>query len=150
MKLSMKANMKENMKTINKDTKSKPCLMLTIISVLMTSSVIAEPANVKLAKKEILLDNAEVEVVRATYPVGSESGFHTHHYANRVVYFVKGGKLALFSKETTKETAKGKSKPKPPTVINVADGKTLYLPAITHNVKNIGSTEVIIVETEIK
>jgi len=136
------------MKSRNKKTTSIPCLLFTIASVFMTSFVIANTANVQLAKKEILLDNADVEVVRATYPIGSESGFHTHHYANRVVYFVKGGKLALFSKDTIIETAKDESKP--PTVINVADGKTLYLPATTHNVKNIGSTEVIIVETEIK
>jgi len=92
------------------------------------------------AKKETLLDNADVEVIRATYPAGSESGMHTHVYANRVVYFVKGGVLAITPEDTSK----------PDRIITVKDGQTLYMPGGTHNVKNIGDTEVIIVETEIK
>ncbi|RXE93046.1 hypothetical protein [Pseudoalteromonas phenolica] len=91
-------------------------------------------------KKEILLDNADVEVIRATYPAGSESGVHTHIYANRVVYFVKGGKLAITPEDTSK----------PVRIITVKDGQTLYMPGGTHNVKNIGNSEIIIVETEIK
>ena len=97
-------------------------------------------ANDKQGKREVLLDNADVEVVRLTYPVGTESGMHTHIHPNRVVYFVKGGTLELIPKNK-------KQKPK---VLNVSDGKTLYLPATTHNVKNIGNTEIVIVETEIK
>jgi len=91
-------------------------------------------------KKEILLDNSDVEVVRLTYPAGTESGVHTHKHPNRVVYFVKGGKLALIPKDKKQQTK----------IINVSDGKTLFLPATTHNVKNIGDTEIVIVETEIK
>ncbi len=65
---------------------------------------------------------------------------HTHKHPNRVVYFVKGGKLALIPKDKKKQTK----------VLNISDGKTLFLPAVTHNVKNIGKTEIVIVETEIK
>jgi len=97
-------------------------------------------ANDKQGKRDVLLDNADVEVVRLTYPMGTESGMHTHIHPNRVVYFVKGGTLELTPKNK-------KQKPK---VLNVSDGKTLYLPATTHNVKNIGNTEIVIVETEIK
>jgi len=97
-------------------------------------------ANDKRGKREVLLDNSDVEVVRLTYPVGTESGMHTHIHPNRVVYFVKGGTLKLIPKDN-------KQKPK---ILNVSDGKTLFLPTTTHNVKNIGNTEVVIVETEIK
>jgi len=97
-------------------------------------------ANDQSDKREVLLDNVDVEVVRLTYPVGTESGMHTHIHPNRVVYFVKGGKLELIPKDNKKQSK----------VINVSDGKTLYLPATTHNVKNIGNTEIVIVETEIK
>jgi len=97
-------------------------------------------ADDQIGKREVLLDNADVEVVRLTYPVGAGSGMHTHIHPNRVVYFVKGGILELIPKDKNK-----KSK-----VINVSDGKTLYLPTTTHNVKNIGRTEIVIVETEIK
>ena len=90
-------------------------------------------------KREVLLNNSKVEVVRLTYPVGTESGVHTHIHPNRVVYFVKSGKLALVSEN--------KQKPK---IINVSDGETLFLPSTTHNVRNIGNTEIVIIETEIK
>jgi len=97
-------------------------------------------ANTVLGQREVLLENDEVEVVRLTYPVGTESGMHTHVHPNRVVHFIKGGKLALIPKDKQKQHK----------VIDVADGKLLYLPATTHNVKNIGKTEIVIIETEIK
>jgi len=97
-------------------------------------------ANEKLGKREVLLENSSVEVIRLTYPVGTESGMHTHNYPNRVVYFVKGGRLELIPED----------KLQPSKVISVSDGETLFLPSTTHNVRNIGSTEVVIVETEVK
>jgi mannose-6-phosphate isomerase-like protein (cupin superfamily) len=97
-------------------------------------------ANDKLGKREVLLDNSDVEVVRLTYPVITESGMHTHIHPNRVVYFVKGGVLKLVPKD----------KMQTPKVLNVSDGQTLFLLTTTHNVINIGNTEVVIVETEIK
>jgi mannose-6-phosphate isomerase-like protein (cupin superfamily) len=93
-----------------------------------------------LGTREILLDNDVVEVVRLTYPAGAESGMHTHKYPSRVAYFVKGGKLELIPGDPEK----------PADVLDVADGQTLYLPGSTHNVRNIGDTEVLIIETEIK
>jgi len=108
-----------------------------VITILFSITCIAEA---QLGTKEVVLDNEQVEVVRVVYPIGTESGMHTHKYANRVVYFIKGGKLELTSNDPTK----------PAKILTVADGKTLFLPATTHNVKNIGDTEVIIVETEIK
>ncbi len=97
-------------------------------------------ADIKLGTREEVLNNEKVEVVRLTYPAGSESGLHTHIHPNRVVYFVKGGKLELIP-ENDNEPSK---------VLDVKDGQTLFLPATTHNVKNIGDTKIVIVETEIK
>jgi len=111
-----------------------------IIPILLLSFSLISSADEKLGTREVLLENESVEVVRLTYPVGTESGTHSHIYPNRVVYFVKGGKLELIPKDKLKH----------PTVLNVPDGKTLFLPATTHNVRNIGDTEVVIVETEIK
>jgi len=90
--------------------------------------------------REVVLDNSDVEVVRLTYPIGSESGVHTHTYNNRVVYFVKGGKLILTPQDNRQ----------PSTTLIAVDGQTLFLPATTHNVRNIGETEVVIIETELK
>lgn len=91
-------------------------------------------------KKEILLDNEKVEVIRVTYPVGSESGFHTHHHPHRVVYVVEGGKLKLIPSKDHKKA----------NTINVKTGDTLFIPANSHNVVNIGDTRVVLVETELK
>jgi len=111
-----------------------------IIPILLISFPILSSADEKLGTREVLLENESVEVVRLTYPVGSESGMHTHIHPNRVVYFVKGGKLKLIPED----------KQEPPSELKVPDGKTLFLPTTTHNVRNIGDTEVVIVETEIK
>jgi len=105
----------------------------------LAGSSIAQ-AEVTLGSREVLLDNQFVEVVRLTYPVGTESGMHKHEYPNRAAYFVKGGKAELIPADPQK----------PHQVIEVPDGAALFLPATTHNVRNIGETEIIIIETEIK
>lgn len=112
---------------------------ITLFILLLTFSF-SSCADTKQGTREVLLDNDAVEVVRLTYPVGSESGMHTHLHPNRVVYFVKGGKLELIPEDEQQQSK----------VMDVPDGKTLYLPSTTHNVKNIGNTEIIIIETEIK
>ena len=90
--------------------------------------------------REVILDNSRVEVVRLVYPANTESGMHTHHHPYRTVYFVKGGKLELVPAD----------KSQPSTILEVPDGKILYLPATTHNVRNIGNNTVIIIENELK
>ncbi len=112
-------------------------IFIPIVLLFFATTILAVE---KCGKREVLLDNSDVEVVRLTYPVGTESGMHTHIHPNRVVYFVKGGILELVPEDNQQK----------PKVINVADGETLFLPTTTHNVKNIGNTEVVIVETEIK
>lgn len=111
-----------------------------IISVLLLAFSSLTFAGVTLGSREVLLDNDTVEVVRLTYPVGTESGMHTHKHPNRTVYFVKGGKLELIPGDKHKQSK----------VIDKPAGTVLFLPSTTHNVKNVGDTEVILVETEIK
>jgi len=103
----------------------------------LSSTVSAEP---KLGTREVLLDNDTVQVIRLTYPAGTESGMHAHEFPNRVVYFVKGGHLELAPADEKAE----------PDVLIVGDGQAIYLPAVTHNVKNIGKDEIVIIEVEIK
>ncbi|WP_131811767.1 cupin domain-containing protein [Paraglaciecola hydrolytica] len=97
-------------------------------------------AKPKLGSKEILLDNDKVQIVRLSYPVGTESGMHKLDYANRAVYFVKGGKLELVYADPQKASM----------VLVVEDGAASLQLAVEHNVKNIGDTEIVIIETEIK
>jgi len=98
------------------------------------------PAQAAKGKREVVLDNQHVEVVRLTYPPGAESGMHTHHHPNRVVYFIKGGKLKLVPADATQA----------PKVLTAETGQALFLPSMRHNVVNIGSTEVVLLETELK
>ena len=65
------------------------------VTILLFFCSIVCRANEKIGDREVLLDNSDVEVVRLTYPVGAESGMHTHIHPNRVVYFVKGGTLEI-------------------------------------------------------
>jgi len=119
---------------------SRGYMKFIFIPMLLVVFSVCSLAEEKQGKREVLLNNSTVEVVRLTYPVGTESGMHTHVHPNRVVYFVKGGILELVPKDRNQKA----------TVINISDGKTLFLPSTTHNVKNIGKTEIVIVETEIK
>lgn len=94
----------------------------------------------KLGKREVLLDNSKVLMVRLTYTPDSESGFHEHIYAYRTIYVVQGGQLLLIN-DDEQQTSKA---------ITVHDGQALYMPASRHNIKNIGSTEIVLIETELK
>jgi mannose-6-phosphate isomerase-like protein (cupin superfamily) len=88
----------------------------------------------------VLLDNLAVEVVRLTYPAGTESGMHTHEHPNRVAYVVSGGALEMIPGDPEQPRQR----------LEVTDGQAIYLPATTHNVRNVGQTEVVLIETEIK
>jgi mannose-6-phosphate isomerase-like protein (cupin superfamily) len=112
---------------------------LLCFAVLLTisSAVFAGPVQ---GTREVLLENDDVQVVRLTYPPGTESGMHTHQYPHRVVYFVKGGNLQLVPADPQAETE----------AFIVDDGEAVYMPAVEHNVKNIGETELVILEVELK
>ena len=97
-------------------------------------------ANAGSGTREVLLDNEAVEVVRLTYPAGSESGMHSHRHPNRVAYVVAGGTLEMVPGDTDQPTQS----------VEVADGQAIYLPAQTHNVRNVGDTDIVIIEIEIK
>ena len=112
-------------------------LLLAAVSSLALTNVV-NAADAKSGSKEILLDNEKVQAVRLVYPPNTESGVHTHEFASRTIYVVKGGKLALVSEQ-------GKVKE-----VTLKTGQMLYVPGSTHNVKNIGKTEVVLIETELK
>lgn len=90
--------------------------------------------------REVLIDNPTVEVVRMVYPVGSESGMHSHEHPHRVAYVLEGGVLELVPADSEE----------PRRSLEIQAGQAIFLPAATHNVRNIGKTEIVIIETEIK
>ena len=115
--------------------------MKYVFSIVLAGLVSAfAQAAPELGTREVLLENDEVEVVRLVYPVGTESGMHSHQYPHRVAYFVRGGKVELVPGDEGQESV----------ITEVGDGTVLFVPGSTHNVRNIGDTEIIIIETELK
>lgn len=88
-------------------------------------------------RSELRLENAHVRVVENLYEPGAESPLHTHEWP-RVVYVLDGGVLELVAEDGTV------------TRVRVRPGETLWRPAETHVVRNIGRTTVRTLETGVK
>ncbi len=110
------------------------------ILLVLTCVSFVTNAETHQKSREVILDNDQVSVVRLVYPPETESGMHTHVHANRTVYFIAGGTLALVAKD----------KPAKTQIIEAQTGTILYLPANTHNVRNVGTTTIILLEHELK
>lgn len=116
--------------------------MIKIFSFLVTAllCVSLQASEPLLGKREVLLNNDKVEMVRLTYPPGSESGVHSHPYAHRTLYVVEPGLLELIPADA----------PENRKVMDLQQGMALFLPGTTHNVRNVGDTTIVLLETEIK
>ena len=86
--------------------------------------------------KKVLLENDQVRVLYVEYKPGETAPWHSH--PNHVVYALTDGKLEITDKD------------KPANVIKLKAGEAVFMPAVTHMVKNIGSTTLKIVVTEMK
>jgi len=110
------------------------------IGILLTfSSTIYAQDFVKVAAQgttKVLLENDQVRVVQIETAPGQVTPWHSH--PDYVLYALTDGKL-----ETTD---KGKS----PTVLNLKAGEAFFMPAVTHMAKNVGTTTVKLVLTELK
>jgi len=110
------------------------------IGILLTfSSTIYAQDFVKVAAQgttKVLLENDQVRVVQIETAPGQVTPWHSH--PDYVLYALTDGKL-----ETTD---KGKS----PTVLNLKAGEAFFMPAVTHMAKNVGTTTIKLVLTELK
>ena len=110
------------------------------IGILLTlSSAIYAQDFVKVSAQgatKVLLDNDQVRVIQIETAPGQVTPWHSH--PNYVLYALTDGKL-----ETT-------DKGKPPTILNIKAGEALFMPAVTHMAKNVGTTTVKLVLTELK
>jgi len=86
--------------------------------------------------KKVLLENDKVRVMEVNFAPGAVAAWHSH--PNHSVYALTGGKIQI--------TDKGK----PATTIDVKAGTAMYLPAVTHMAKNVGTTTLKLIVTEIK
>jgi len=110
------------------------------IGILLTiSSAINAQDFVKVATQgttKVLIENDQVRVVQIETAPGEVTPWHSH--PDYLLYALTDGKL-----ETT-------DKGKPPTVLNLKAGEALFMPAVTHMAKNVGTTTVKLILTELK
>jgi beta-alanine degradation protein BauB len=86
--------------------------------------------------QKVLLENEHVRVMQVEFAPGEITAWHQH--PDHVIYALSYGKLEI--------TDKGK----PANVLTFKAGDTMYLPAVTHMSKNVGTTTVKPVVTELK
>ena len=86
--------------------------------------------------KKILLENDQVRVLQVEFAPGDIAPWHEH--PNHVLYVLTDGKIEI--------TDKGK----PPMVAELKAGDVMFMPAVTHMAKNIGTTTLKLIVTELK
>ena len=86
--------------------------------------------------KKVLVENDQVRVVQIEFAPGESTAWHSH--PNHVIYALTDGKLEITDKD------------KPANVIDVKAGDAMFMPAVTHMAKNVGTTTVKLVVTELK
>lgn len=122
------------MKTTNLITK-----VLSLGFILMMGTCLYAQDPVKAASnvyKKVILDNEKVRVMQVEFAPGEVAPWHQH--PGHVVYVLAGGKLEI--------TDKGKEAQ----VMDLNEGDAMYLPAVTHMAKNVGTTTIRLLVTEIK
>jgi len=85
----------------------------------------------------VVLENGEVRMVAVAYQPGQASPEHTHAVP-RTIYVISGGDLEFTYEDGTTERT------------TMVAGLANWRPAETHAVRNVGTTEVVLVETEVK
>jgi len=86
--------------------------------------------------EKILLENEKVRVMQVVFSPGASIGWHSH--PNHSIYAETGGKIEI--------TEKGKSA----MPMDIMDGTAMYMPAVTHMAKNVGTTTIKLIVTEMK
>ena len=112
---------------------------LFIVLLLMLSASVHAQDPMKAAPnvaKKVILENDQVRMIHAEFVPGETATWHSH--PNHVEYALTDGKLEI--------TDKGK----PARVVEFKAGDALYMPAVTHMVKNIGTATVKMVVIELK
>ena len=108
-------------------------ILLTLSTNLHAQDILKVGTNLS---NKVLLDNDQVRVILVESVPGVVTPWHSH--PNYVLYALTDGKLEI--------TEQGKKA----TVLELKAGQALYFPAVTHTAKNIGTTTVKIILTELK
>lgn len=108
-------------------------ILLTLSSGLHAQDIMKVGTNLK---NNVLFENDQVRVIQIESAPGVSTPWHSH--PNHVIYALNDGKLEV--------TEKGKQ----PTVMEFKAGQALYFPAVTHMAKNVGTTPLKLIMTELK
>ena len=116
----------------------RPTILLAGYLLIHSTALRAQDPVVVAANvyKKVLVDNDVVRVIELEFAPGDVAPWH--HHPNHVAYALTAGKLEITDKD------------KAPIVADLKAGDALYLPAVTHMAKNIGTTTVKMVVTEMK
>jgi quercetin dioxygenase-like cupin family protein len=108
-------------------------ILLTLSSGLHAQDIMKVGTNLS---NKVLFENDQVRVILIESAPGVSTPWHSH--PNHVIYALNDGKLEI--------TEKGKQ----PTVIEFKAGQVLYFPEVTHMAKNVGTTPLKLIMTELK
>ena len=108
-------------------------LLLTLSSGVYGQDIMKVGTNLT---NKVLLDNDQVRVILVESVPGVVTPWHSH--PNYILYALTDGKLEI--------TEQGKKA----TVLELKAGHALYFPAVTHTAKNIGTTTLKMILTELK
>jgi quercetin dioxygenase-like cupin family protein len=134
MYLGAKLLKPEKMKTIFKNSVKllTACFLLLSVAVQAQDPIKIAPKNYK----KILIDNDNVRVIR--FEMAPKDVIPWHAHPNHVIYALSGGKIEITDKD------------KPANTIEIKAGDAVFMPAVTHMAKNVGTTTIKLVITEIK
>ena len=108
-----------------------------ICGILLSGLLLAATgAHAQAPVTKVTLENEKVKVISAEFKPGDITPTHSH--PDHVVYVISGGKMEITEQGKQAQT------------FDFKEGDTMWMPAVTHTVKNIGSTEVKIVVVELK
>ncbi|MES2811800.1 MAG: cupin domain-containing protein [Bacteroidota bacterium] len=112
-------------------------LLFVILPSLYTDMYAQDPPIVAPnIYKRVALDNERARVMDVEIAAGEVVPWHTH--PDHVLYVLSGGKIEITDKD------------KLPVSMDLNVGDVLFIPAVTHTAKNIGTTTIKIIVTEIK
>jgi len=94
-----------------------------------------DPLKVAPGMYKLLFENERVRVMEVTFKPGESIAPHSH--PDHILYAITGGKLSITAGGKTQEA-------------NIAAGQTMWTAAETHFAKNVGTSTIRILVTELK
>jgi quercetin dioxygenase-like cupin family protein len=118
--------------------RSPKALMFVALAVLGSTALVLaqDPLTVDPTHYKVLIDNAAVRVLRASYTAGSKSVMHQH--PDSMVVVLDGGKIKFTMPDGTSQDQ------------DMAANSALYLPAGKHLPANTGTTATLAIVVEFK